>query len=602
MPQKSIAKATGLPMSKISVKFRRVGGGFGGKVVRPSIYAALSAQVALYTNKPVSLVLPKDVDMSIVGGRQEIDATWEATVNTQTGEISALEYEIWIAHGATVDTQKFNGQVLGSFLDMNYRIPHFKVAVRFIKQSLAQRSAVRAPGHFEAIALIEAVMDGVGSQLDLPFHKVREANFYHAGGASVNLEGVMMPPGILDHYTNLVLWQLMKSKTNYETRFTQVQEFNQANAWKKRGISMNSARYGIFIMTGQTSRIDIFSDGSVQIALAGAEIGQGLHTKVGQIVTTHFHEVLGVSPPISAIRFLETSSEQNPNANGTGGSSTSEGAMYSAVVSADELIARIKPYLKKGLARKQKNPKGKWFDVISEVFSQNFMGMMAIPPGLSATGMHMVKMPTEMAYETFGVATSEVELDVLTGESRVLSTHIMFDIGASHNPMIDMGQVEGAFIMGLGHLMQEGMEFDKTTGRCLTNNTWDYKPPIACDIPEVFNADFVDLRSQASGHGCVISTAMCCAGGIMGACNFPWKATPIPKKYQSSKATGEPPLLLSLAVHSAHHAALVAARGSPLPDNKLPIPAKPFVTLPLIAEAKPGSNKSSPKEAFEIER
>jgi len=165
-----------------------------------------------------------------------------------------------------------------------------------------------------------------------------------------------------------------------------------------------------------------------------------------------------------------------------------------------------------------------------------------------------------------------------------------------------MGQVEGAFVMGLGHLMQEGMEFDKTTGRCLTNNTWDYKPPIACDIPEVFNADFVDLRSQASGAGCVNSCVMRCVGGIMGACNFPWKATPIPQKYQSAKATGEPPMLLSLAVHSAHHAALIAARGSPLPDHKLPIPAKPFVTLPLIAGTKPGSLQASAPEAFEIER
>lgn len=545
--------------------------------------------------------------MTIVGGRQEIDATWDATVNTQTGEISALEYEIWLAHGATVDTQKFNGQVIGSFLDMNYRIPHFKVALRMIKQSLAQRSAVRAPGHFEAISLIEAVMDGVASELGLPFHKVREANFFLAGGASVNLAGGMMPPGVLDHYTNLVLWDLMKSKTNYEPRFAKIQEFNRANTWKKRGISMNSARYGIFVFPGSSCRIDIFKDGSVQIAVSGAEIGQGLHTKVGQIVTTHFHQRLGVSPPLSAIRFLDTSTEQNPNANGTGGSSTSEGSMYASVVSADELITRLKPHLKKGLARAKKNPKGPWFDVTDEIFAQNFMGFMAIPANLSATGMHMVKVPTDMAYETFGVATSEVELDVLTGESRVLSTHIMFDIGSSHNPMIDMGQVEGAFIMGMGHLMQEGMEFDKTTGRCLTNNTWDYKPPIACDIPEVFNADLVDLRSRASGAGVVNGCMMRCIGGIMGACNYPWKATPIDKRYQSGKATGEPPLLLSLSVHSAHTAALLAARGSPLPDNMLPIPAKPFVTLPLIANAKPGSSstaspQSSPPEAFEIER
>merc|ERR1719183_228412 len=115
----------------------------------------------------------------------------------------------------------------------------------------------------------------------------------------------------------------------------------------------------------------------------------------------------------------------------------------------------------------------------------------------------MTKMPTDLQYETFGVACSEVELDVLTGESRVLKTHIAFDMGTSYNPMIDMGQLEGSFIMGMGHVLQEGMDYDKTTGKCLTDNTWSYKPPIACDIPEKFDCDFVDFRSKRKETGCL---------------------------------------------------------------------------------------------------
>merc|ERR1712166_1171791 len=188
-----------------------------------------------------------------------------------------------------------------------------------------------------------------------------------------------------------------------------------------------------------------------------------------------------------------------------------------------------------------------------------------------------------------GVACSEVELDVLTGESRVLNTHIAFDMGTSYNPMIDMGQLEGAFIMGMGHVLQEGMDY-KATGKCLTDNTWTYKPPIACDIPEEFNCDFVDLRSKRKNAGAVHGCMMGCLGGILGCLGKPWKASKLDNKYKSAKAIGEPPLLLAQSVHPAHHAAIVAARGGQaLPDHNLPIPAKPFVTLPLMASSKPGS-------------
>jgi len=590
MAQRLICGVTGLPQSKVVVKSRRLGGGFGGKMVRPTFWSGLTSQAALKTGKPVRLVLPKDVDMRACGGRQAIEAQWDVGVDAKTGKISSLEYELWLEHGCTEDTQKINAHIMGSAIDMNYAIPNMKVTVHLSKHNVAQRTAVRAPGHYEACALIEAVMDGVGQEIGLPGHKVREANHYQSGGAKINLTGGLIPQGTLEGYSNLALWEHVKQKTEFEKRLAQIQDFNKNNSWKKRGIAMTSARYGVFVSPGNVVRIDIFRDGSVNIAMGGCEMGQGLHTKVAQIVTTHFHQNLGCSPSMDVMRFTDTTTEQNPNSPGTGGSTSTEQNMFAALVSVDQLVERIKPFLKKAQKRMPGESQDLWKELMAETFSTMFMGVFVIPANLSAVGMHMTKIPTDLMYETQGVACSEVELDVCTGESRVLSTNIAFDMGMSYNPMVDMGQLEGAFIMGMGHVLQEGMDYDKATGKCLTDNTWSYKPPIACDIPEKFDCDFVDMtakrKNAGAGHECIMG----CVAGIMACFNMPWKASKLENKYKSAKAIGEPPLLLAQAVHSAHFNAIVAARGGQsLPDHLLPIPAKPFVTLPLMATAKPGS-------------
>jgi len=201
-------------------------------------------------------------------------------------------------------------------------------------------------------------------------------------------------------------------------------------------------------------------------------------------------------------------------------------------------------------------------------------------------GLHLT-VPTEMMYETYGVAASEVELDVLTGEWRILMAHLLFDIGMSYNPTIDIGQMEGAFIMGVGQVQNEGVDFDKATGRLLTDNTWTYKPPIACDIPEHFTVELVDGRKDRVNNP-VVSAVMALLTPILGCCAIPWKPTKTKKIYKSAKGIGEPPLLLASAVQSAVYEAMVAAVGAPLPDHSLPIPARPFSLLPLLEAAKPG--------------
>lgn len=437
--------------------------------------------------------------------------------------------------------------------------------------------------------MTEAVFDGVSAQLGIPGHTLRERNFYRGTGNTSGLAGGLMPQGSLEGYSNLALWERLKAKAGYEERLQAVQAFNKANTWKKRGLSMTPARYTMASTPGNSARVDIFRDGSVQIALSGSEIGQGLHTKVGQMVSTAFARELGVGPPMSCIRFLDTSSDQNPNGTITGGSTTSEGAMFAAEDAVRQLSSRLASSAKKakGFKAEERSSEGPWFDVLKASFSTKFMGVLAVPQNLSAIGMHYT-IVSDFLYETYGVAASEVELDVLTGESKIRSSSIMFDSGMSYNPMVDIGQMEGAFIMGVGQCALEGVDFDPATGKNLTPNTWTYKVPLASDIPEKFEVELCDLRKERLDSS-MKKAVMGVVSSLTGCMGIPWKPTPTKKVYRSAKAIGEPPVLLAASVQSAMHNAMVAAAGQPLPDNCLPMPTRPFAILPLLDSVRPGS-------------
>lgn len=588
MIQKAICSMTGLTQHQVCVSMRRVGGGFGGKALYPAYLAALCSDIALKKQLPIRIVPSREQDMSQVGGRHEIEGTWEVAID-KGGKIMALDYDLWFAHSVLGENvQKFPIHAIGANLDSVYTIPSICFTAHIVQQHVPERTAVRGPGHFEGAILAEAVMDGVAANLKMPGHKLRELNMTKGKFNTSGLAGAMVPQGAMDGNCSAALWEALKQKTGYEARAQAVDEFNKANAWKKRGISMTHARYGVFCPPGCSARVDVFKDGTMQIACSGSEIGQGLHVKVGQMVSTVLARALGDGPPMDSIRFIATSTEQTPNGTMTGGSTTSEGNMFAAGAAASELAKRLKPFLKEAKKTKDPSKKGFWFDIIAAAFGTKFMDVLVVPPNLSVVGMHYGLAPVEMMYETYGVAAAEVELDVLTGESRILMSHLLFDVGMSYNPMVDIGQMEGAYIMGCGQMMQEGVDFDHATGKLLTDNTWTYKPPIACDIPETFKVELMDMRKNRLDNP-VMSCMMGVMSKMMGAMGVPWKPTKTEKALKSAKAIGEPPLLLCAAPHSALANAVVAATGRPLPDNKMPIPAKPFYLLPMLHAQKPGS-------------
>lgn len=225
---------------------------------------------------------------------------------------------------------------------------------------------------------------------------------------------------------------------------------------------------------------------------------------------------------------------------------------------------------------------------------------MGLPstPLLSAVGMHKPRI-NDMFYDTFGICVAEVEIDVLTAETKTLFAHVMFDSGKSMNPMIDLGQLEGAFMMGLGHQLLEGVDFDPATGKCLSHNTWTYKLPLACDIPETLYVDLVDMekaRLENPCNGLLMSTV----GSVLACVEFPWKPSKISSAFKSSKAIGEPPLVLASAVHCALHEAVTNALQRPLPGHMLPIPANTKSLISLLFELHTDTNPTRENDAKNI--
>jgi len=290
-----------------------------------------------------------------------------------------------------------------------------------------------------------------------------------------------------------------------------VSDYNKANRWTKRGISLVPCKFGLGISKNpQAALVDVFSDGSIVISHSGIEMGQGINTKVTQAAA------MELKVPLENIRIVDSTTLTVPNTEATGGSTTSE-LCTAAVIEACKIInARMKPleFIQGG----QRD----WKKLVQ----------MALSSGIDLQAKGWVNLYVDVngpwTYNSYSVAALEVQLDVLTGNYHILRSDILFDCGHSLNPTVDMGQVEGAYVQGLGYHTSEKVLYNDE-GQLVSNGTWEYKPPSHRDIP-------IDLR-----------VAM-------------MKDAPNPVGILSSKATGEPPLALGCGVIFALRRAIQAAR------------------------------------------
>jgi xanthine dehydrogenase/oxidase len=264
---------------------------------------------------------------------------------------------------------------------------------------------------------------------------------------------------------------------DYYKRKKEIEDFNAANRWRKRGIAIVPMKYPLGYFGSSNALVSIYhGDGSVSVSVGGIEMGQGLNTKVAQTAA----HILGV--PLDKISVKPSNTHTAPNAVVTGGSIGSEICSFATKKACEILLDRLKEI-------KAENPKANWSQLLDIAFSKN----------IDLSAEYLYKAEDLKPYLIWGASSCEVEADILTGNILLKRVDIMEDVGESMSPGVDIGQIEGGFVMGLGYWLSEKLVYDQTSGELLTTRTWNYKPPGAKDIPIDFRIHFLKKSSNPFG-------------------------------------------------------------------------------------------------------
>ncbi|GMY16295.1 xanthine dehydrogenase 1-like isoform X1 [Fagus crenata] len=517
--QKYVSHVLGLPMSKVVCKTKRIGGGFGGKETRSAFPAAAACVPSYLLNRPVKITLDRDIDMMITGQRHSFLGKYKVGF-TNEGKVLALDLEIYNNAGNSMDLSQAILERAMFHSDNVYEIPNVRINGRVCFTNLPSNTAFRGFGGPQGMLITENWIQRIAVELKKSPEEIREINFQ--GEGSVLHYGQQ-----LQHCTLSPLWNELKLSCDLLNARKEVNQFNVKNRWRKRGIAIVPTKFGISFtakfMNQAGALVHVYTDGTVLVTHGGVEMGQGLHTKVAQVAASAFNI------PLSSVFISETSTDKVPNSSPTAASASSD--MYgSAVLDACEKIkARMEPIAS------QHN-----FSSFAELANACYMERI----DLSAHGFYITPdldfdwttgKGNPFRYFTYGAAFAEVEIDTLTGDFHTRTANVFLDLGYSINPAIDVGQIEGAFIQGLGWVALEELKWGDAAHKwippgCLyTCGPGSYKIPSMNDVPFKFNV------SLLKGH-------------------------PNVKAIHSSKAVGEPPFFLASAVFFAIKDAIVAAR------------------------------------------
>ncbi|CAF0832214.1 unnamed protein product [Didymodactylos carnosus] len=503
------AQALGIPSNKVVCHVKRMGGGFGGKETRTIPPCIAVAVAAFKLQRPIRLNIERDYDMAITGQRHAFKGAYKVGF-TSKGMLKAMELHLYANAGWSHD---LSFPVLERALfhcDNTYNFKNMKVYGRLCKTNLPSMTAFRGFGGPQGLMTCEIVIDHIAKYLKLEPSLIRRQNMYREGDMThfkQNLTSWHIPE----------MWDELIVSSEYEQRLEQVRQFNVEHRYRKRGISIIPTKFGIAFtakfLNQAGALIHIYKDGSILLTHGGTEMGQGLHTKMIQICS----ELLGVD--ISLVRISETSTDKVPNTSPTAASAASDLNGMAIKIACQQLNERLEPI-------RRESPDFTWFQLISKAYYERInlsaQGFYATPN----VGGDILNNRAHFNYFTQGCGCSEVEIDTLTGDSHVIRTDILMDLGNSINPYIDIGQIEGAFVQGLGLMTMEeliwGDEQHKwlKPGYLFTRGPGTYKIPSFNDVP-------IDFRVSL------------------------FKNAPNPLAIFSSKAVGEPPLFLSSSVFFA---------------------------------------------------
>ncbi|XP_076471897.1 xanthine dehydrogenase-like [Babylonia areolata] len=495
-----VARVLNIPENSVTVEVKRLGGAFGSKISRNFMVSGACALAAHVMQRPVRLRMDFHTNMKTVGKRFPFLADYEAGF-TEEGKLNGVKVTFYGDCGSSPNDSSIG--IMYSWLDNAYYCQNWKFTPYAVKTNKPSNTYCRSPGSVPAQFIMESIMEHVAKTLKKDPTDVRVLNLYQKGQTTAN--GMK-----LDYCTIDTIVEQVKQSSDFSNRQQQVALFNKANRWKKRGLSLVPTRFGIIWSSAHYNvLVAIYhSDGTIAVEHGGIEVGQGINQKACQVCAYE----LGV--PVSLVRVKKGSSIGNANSITTGGSITSELNALGVQKCCEALKSRMKP------VREKMGGNPSWQQLVTECYNQGV--------DLSARFYTNPKDKYDCHYNVYAATVTEAEVDVLTGQSQLNRVDMLYDCGDSMNPEIDIGQVEGGFVMGLGYHLTEKVKVDPSSGVILTDGTWEYKPPMPKDLP-------VDFRISLL------------------------KNAPNPVGVLRSKTAGEPPLVMaSSALFAIKHAAEAA--------------------------------------------
>jgi xanthine dehydrogenase large subunit len=550
--QDIVSRVLGIARNQVMVECLRMGGAFGGKEVQANPWAAIAALGTWKTKRPVRVRLTRALDMALTGKRHPFLARYTAGF-TNDGRIEGVRIEFYSDGGWSLD---LSDPVLARAIfhaDNAYLLPAADLTGYVCRTHKTSQTAFRGFGGPQGMLVIEDIMDQAARRLRLPPEVVRERNFYREGDVT--------------HYGQTVkdadriqtIWTQLLQSSGFAERREAIQRFNSDQAHRKRGLAITPVKFGISftatLFNQAGALVMIYRDGSVQVNHGGTEMGQGLHTKIGQIAA----QCLGVRS--ESIRVMPTRTDKVPNTSATAASAGADlngAAVLNACTQLQDRLTPIAAELLKCDMAAVRFSEGRVYaeGVATEPFAFRDVCETAYRQRIALFAQGYYRTPEihydaatlrgrPFYYYVYGAAVSEVEVDGFTGDSRLLRVDILEDAGTSLSPIVDRGQIEGGFIQGAGWMTIEELLWD-VKGRVATAGASTYKLPSWSEMPAEFNVNFLERAAEP--------------GVVFG-----------------SKAVGEPPLMLAISVREAIRDAVAAfGNGEPV---ALPLPATPEQTF-----------------------
>ena len=550
--QHKVAEAIGLHMHAVRVETRRMGGGFGGKESQGNALAVACAIAARATGRPCKMRYDRDDDMIITGKRHDFRITYDVAYD-DAGRILALDVRHDTRCGWAMDLSLPVADRAMLHADNAYHLPAVRITSHRWKTNHQSATAFRGFGGPQGMLGMERIVDHVAHALGADPTAVRRANFYASGGDISGQKIQTTPYGQeVDDFIGHEMLARLEETADYAARRAAVDAWNARGGVIRKGLALTPVKFGIsFTLTHLNQAgalVHVYADGSIHLNHGGTEMGQGLFQKVAQVAASRF----GV--PMEAVRITATDTAKVPNTSATAASSGSDLNGMAVRNACDTIRERIELHLAQLHQCRPADVVFKNGRVTAGGADYSFAEVAALAHqariSLSSTGFY--KTPEiswdrikghgrPFFYFAYGVAAVEVAVDTLTGENRMLRADILHDAGASLNPALDIGQVEGGFIQGAGWLTTEELVWNDK-GALRTHAPSTYKIPACGDRPEVFNVALWDGENRAD-------------------------------TIYKSKAVGEPPLMLGIATLMALSDA-VASCGDAYPDLHAPATAE----------------------------